>query len=404
MKGFSARLTLTALMGLGLALLSLPSRLSASRPHGVCMLNPTLFSLCVRFQKSVPSSAADLTHALTDMRSSSNSEPLAFEYAAAWLLRHSFSVKRQPLSTPSKNGPRRENLLAMWRNSDPAKLQVLLCTHLDLVPGSGRPIGTPSRDGDRLRGRGTVDARGQAAGMMLSLKELRDSRVGLLLVSGEETDHAGMLAAADLGFGSHLILVNGEPTESQLGTVQKGMAKIVIRASGKAAHSGYPELGESAVHKLVALLGDLSREQWPKKDGEHTTMNVGKIAGGTASNIIAASAEAHVMFRLVTQPKEILERVSLIASAYDNVTVEELTYNAPVEFLVPQHAAETFGTTTVAYNTDVPYYRGEYTAAVLFGAGSIKHAHTSDEYANIAELNQLPERLTSIVRELLPTQ
>lgn len=401
MPGFSVRLAISSVLGLLFALLSVPARLSGESQHSICTLHPSILHYCLRLSKGLPGSISGLTYALTSLPSSTSSERFALEYTSVWLSRHGFVVARQPLSSASHDGSRRENLLALLGNATPQSLRVLLCTHLDVVPGQGRPLGVPSYDSDRVRGRGTVDARGQAAGMMLALNRLRDSRVGLLLVMGEETDHAGMLEAANLGFDENIVIVNGEPTESRLATSQKGMAKIVIKVTGKAAHSGYPELGDSAVDKLLSLLADLKSTGWPKRDGESTTMNVGVLKGGIASNVVAPQAEAGIMFRLVGNPEEVLQRVQATANRYGNVTVDLLTHNPPIQFLAPKRIAADLGTTTVAYNTDVPYYRGKYRAAVLFGAGSIRVAHTDDESVDIEELEQLPTRLISIVKELL---
>lgn len=403
MDALSTRILLSAFLGLLLALLSVPSRLSSYRPHPLCTLHPSLTAFCLRFHRSFPSSASNLTVALAAIPSPSGSEFAVLEYAAFWLSAHGFVVKRQPLPPLSAGGKPRENVLALWGSVKPQDVLVLLCTHLDVVPGHGRPPGAPACDGSILRGRGTADAKGQAAGMMLALHELRDSRVGLLLLAGEETDHAGMLAASELGFGEHVVIVNGEPTESRLATVQKGMARVVVRVKGRAAHSGYPELGESAVDKLVDLLGELRGMAWPERDGEKTTMNVGVLNGGVAPNVVAADAEAGILFRLIGEPEEVLSTVRRVASGYGNVSVEVLTSNGPVSFLVPPRVASELGTTSVAYNTDVPYYRRKYKAAVLFGAGSITTAHTEDEFVDVGELELLPGRLKAIVEEVLVT-
>lgn len=403
MPALSNHVLLYSFFAILLALLSVPFRLSTSHPHRLCTVHPSFTSLCLRFHRYFPSSTANLTVALAAIPSPSGSESAVLEYAAFWLSGHGFVVKRQPLPPLTTGGKRRENVLALWGHVKPQDVLVLLCTHLDVVPGYGRPRGAPSRDGNILRGRGMVDAKGQAAGMMLALDELRDSRVGLLLLAGEETDHAGMLAASELGFGEHMVIVNGEPTESRLATMQKGMAKVVIRVKGRAAHSGYPELGDSAVDKLVDLLGELRRAAWPERGGEKTTMNVGVLNGGAAPNVVAADAEAGIMFRLVGEPEEVLGTVRRIASGYGNVSVAVLTSNGPVSFLVPPRVAAELGTTSVAYNTDVPYYRRKYRAAVLFGAGSITNAHTEDEFVNVDELELLPGRLKTIVKEVLVT-
>lgn len=273
---------------------------------------------------------------------------------------------------------------------------MLLFTHLDVVPGAG--LG-PLRQA-HVQGRGAVDAKGQAAGMMLAARALDDKRVGVLLVSGEESDHQGVLHASELGFRSDVILINGEPTQSRLGRIQKGMQKFVLRAHGKSGHSGYPDYGENAVDKLLDALAGLRAKNWGGKGQDRTTMNVGVIRGGTAVNVIPEFAEAEVMFRIAGEPEEIVSVVKRECERA-NVSAEIGNGNGAVKFFVPEAMGKKLGTVGVSYNTDVAYWRGGYGGAVLFGAGSIHKAHTEDEYVSEEELDMLSGRLVSIVEEVL---
>lgn len=251
-----------------------------------------------------------------------------------------------------------------------------------------------------VQGRGAVDAKGQAAGMMLAARALDDKRIGVLLVCGEESDHQGVLHASKLGFRKDVILINGEPTQSRLGRIQKGMQKFVLRAHGMSGHSGYPEYGENAVDKLLDALAGLRAKNWGEEGQDRTTMNVGVIRGGTAVNVIPDLAEAQVMFRVAGEPEEVVALVKRKCERA-NVSVEIGNGNRGVKFFVPEKMGEKLGTVGVNYNTDVAYWRGGYREAILFGAGSIHEAHTEDEYVNDAELEMLPGRLVSIVEEVL---
>lgn len=241
-----------------------------------------------------------------------------------------------------------------------------------------------------------MDAKGQAAGAMLAALRLSSPHVALLLVCGEETDHAGMKAAHKLGFSNGVILLNLEPTESRIATFQKGMLKGILRVKGKSAHSGYPHLGHSAVHKLLQVLPDLRRIS-----GDGMTVNVGVIEGGSAANVVADSASATLLWRLVDEVENVRTAIMDVVRQHQNVSFDIITQNGPRKFLVPKEAKRRLGTTDVAYNTDVPYYKGETRGAVLFGAGSIRHAHTDNEIIDVEELLLLPERLMEIAREVL---
>lgn len=292
----------------------------------------------------------------------------------------------------------RLNVLALRHRASVADVRVILFTHLDVVPGSGKASTTEGF----VQGRGAVDAKGQAAGMMLAARQIDDPRVALLLVCGEETDHAGVIAAsAHLGFRQDVVLVNGEPTGSRLARVQKGMQRFTLHARGRSAHSGYPELGDSAVDKLLNVLERLRRVEWDQGAGEvKTTMNVGVLRGGVAANMVAKDATAEVMFRMGVQPEQVVDKVREVAE-WGGVEVEVGMGNGRVEFLVPQRMGNELGEVDVAYNTDVAYWKGGYRSAILFGAGSIAHAHTDDERVSEEELDRLPGRLERIVSEVL---
>jgi acetylornithine deacetylase len=261
-------------------------------------------------------------------------------------------------------------------------VDVTLSTHLDTVP----PYIAPSLDGDVLRGRGACDAKGIAASMILAAEALRERGVAaaLLFVVGEETCHDGA-HAANAWIVDHLprrrrVLINGEPTESTLGAGTKGAQRVIVRTTGKAAHSAYPAMGRSATRELVRLLAELDEMDWPSDDllGE-TTLNIGSLSGGVADNVFAPSAEARLMFRLVTPAQMIQDRVT--AWARGRADLEWGVMVPPVRLGV----VDGFPTSVAAFATDIPALTN-WGTPYLFGPGSVHVAHTDGEWVSVGEL------------------
>ncbi|MBK8056544.1 MAG: M20/M25/M40 family metallo-hydrolase [Gemmatimonadetes bacterium] len=248
---------------------------------------------------SIERQVAELAIRLMEVESTSGHEAAVITVAEQLLADRRWNTERIPV------GDGRDAILA---TSAPAPL-VTLSTHLDTVP----PYMPPHLDGDTLHGRGACDAKGIAASMILAADRLRDRDVpvALLLVVGEETTHDGAHAANARPTTSR-ILINGEPTESTLAVGTKGAMRAFVRTQGRAAHSAYPKLGHSATRDLVNLLATLDAVEWPSDPVlGATTVNIGMLSGGVADNVMAPSAEARLMLRLVTPVEEvwpILER------------------------------------------------------------------------------------------------
>jgi acetylornithine deacetylase len=278
-----------------------------------------------------------------------------------------WNVRRIPVT------PGRDNLLAY--GSSPVAL--VFSTHLDTVP----PYIPPSIDGDRLLGRGACDAKGIAAAMICAATALRNQGVpvGVLLVVGEEAPHDGA-AAANKVKNSCKVLINGEPTESKLGVGTKGALRCTITTLGKAAHSAYPQNGISATSNLVKLLTELEALALPSHPilGA-TTVNIGGLAGGVADNVIAPSATARLMVRLVTPADETIALLQSWLGDRGKLQVETIVQ--PVLL----GAVGGFATDVVAYATDVPEL-SNWGTPYLFGPGSIHVAHTDHEFIEVAEL------------------
>src|SRR5262249_626699 len=178
---------------------------------------------------------------------------------------------------------------------------VVFSTHFDCVP----PF-FPSRvDGDRLFGRGACDAKGILAAQVAAADRLRcagEPHAGLVFVVGEERGSDGARAANEVPAAEGCrFLIDGEPTDNRLGVATRGILRVRLRASGRAAHSSFPELGESAIDKLIDALVELRSIALPG-DPElgRTHYTVGLIGGGVAPNVVPPSADAEVMFRTVS--------------------------------------------------------------------------------------------------------
>jgi acetylornithine deacetylase len=302
--------------------------------------------------------------------STSGTEGAVVALAERRLDERGWRVQRIPV------GAGRDCLLATAGDAPVATLS----THLDTVP----PFIPPRVDGDRLYGRGACDAKGIAAAMVCAGERLRDRGVpvALLFVVGEETCHDGAHAAnaSPLRPASARVLVNGEPTESTLALGTKGALRFTVRTRGRAAHSAYPHLGDSATARLVRILGELDSLDLPTDEllGD-TTVNIGMLAGGVADNVIAPWAEARLMARLVTDPESAFQLFARWVG--ERAEVEEGVRVPPVRLgVVPG-----FPTSVAAFATDIPEL-GAWGTPYLFGPGSIHVAHTDHEHVEIAEL------------------
>jgi acetylornithine deacetylase len=292
--------------------------------------------------------------------------------------------------------PVTEGRHAVYAKSVDGPCAVTLSTHIDTVP----PFIPPRRDGRKLHGRGACDAKGIAAAMIVAAERLRKENkpIGLLFVVGEEVSHDGAHAANDWAKANKpgsKFLINGEPTESTLAVGTKGAVRLIVRTEGQAAHSAYPELGKSATLALAKLLSELDSLALPKDDllGE-TTVNVGSISGGVADNVVAPSAEARLMMRLVT-PVESVKPI-FAKWAEGRATIEWSIMVPPVRLGV----LDGFPTSVAAFATDIPEL-GAWGTPYLFGPGSIHVAHRDDEFVDLDELAAAADTYERLARQLL---
>lgn len=268
---------------------------------------------------------------------------------------------------------------------------VVLSTHMDTVP----PYFSSSEDDEFIYGRGACDAKGIIAAQIAAAERLRDAgvRVGLLFVVGEERDSAGAKVANRHPRGSRF-LINGEPTENRLAVASKGTLRVKLTARGKLAHSAYPELGESAIHKLLEALRKVMALPLPvTEDMGPSTLNVGLIEGGRAPNVVADHAEAQLLIRLVGPAEE--TRAAVVKAVGDLAHVD-FTLEIPFQRL---RAVDGLPTMVAAFTTDIPWLT-EWGEPLLLGPGSIHVAHTEEERLAKRELRDAVELYVKVARGL----
>jgi len=319
---------------------------------------------------------------LLSIDSSTGAESGAVDFVSKWLVTRGWNVTIQEVSRG------RANVWA-FRNGK----GVTLSTHLDTVP----PYIAPKLEGKKLRGRGACDAKGIAAAMLVAADNLAragEQRVDLLFVVGEEKGSDGARAANRLAPTSRF-LINGEPTESKLASGAKGSLRVTVRTRGRAAHSAYSHLGESAIVPMIKLLPTLEALDLPSDAflGE-TTANVGTLKAGTEANIVPALAEAEIMFRLVGELEPVKKQIDKWAKGR-----AELEYGSyiPAQHF---HTIPGFDVAPVAYTSDIPLL-GRWGTPLLFGPGSIHVAHTPDEFIDVGELRGAVDAYERIVKTLL---
>lgn len=270
----------------------------------------------------------DLHRHLVEIPSISGSEHNVSLYLRDYLQDHGFTAELQPVDDG------RENVFAYL--GDTRKTRILITSHIDTVP----PFIPYERRGDQIWGRGSADAKGSVAAQIVAVQRLHEAQkisegdVALLFVVGEERDGHGMKAANDLGLTWESVIF-GEPTELKLATGHKGGLAFTVSANGKAGHSGYPELGRSAIDILVHGLSVLNQLELPGSERfGNTTLNVGQIEGGVAPNVIAQNASATVLVRVASEDlneiKSRIEKAVLAASPW--LEVDFLSYGiSPVQ-------------------------------------------------------------------------
>jgi acetylornithine deacetylase len=329
----------------------------------------------------------DLTRALIDIESiTPNEEQVGlylFDYVYKLAHKYNGAIERIEVE------PNRFNVFAHWGTP-----VVTFSTHLDTVP----PF-IPSREDDEfIWGRGACDTKGIIASMIFAVTELLERGIrdiGMLFVVGEERNSAGAYHAAKTPRGAKY-LINGEPTENKLALGSKGALRYEIVAHGKMAHSAYPQLGESAINKLLDALARLRAMDLPVDPilGP-STLNIGTIAGGRAPNVIADEARAEIFIRLVNDSAATRRAVE---NAVNGLADANFVLEIPAIHMVSLEGLET---TVVSYTTDIPAFNGQWGQPLLMGPGSIHVAHTLNERVPKNQLLEAVDLYQRVVMQLL---
>jgi acetylornithine deacetylase len=333
----------------------------------------------------------ELTKALMSIPSVSGDEEAVGFFLRDHLESLGWTVELQEVE-PGPKGQR--NVLA-WLNERP---RVFLSTHMDTVP----PFIAPTEDDEKIYGRGACDAKGIIAAQIMAAEELRRQGVtdiGLLYTVEEEQASTGAKTANE-----HLLaakceyMINGEPTDNDLAIGSKGAFRAKIKTKGKAAHSAYPEQGDSAITKLLDILEDLRKADFPHGEffGE-TTCNIGTVEGGSKINIIPAEAEAGILVRLTTEKEPVVEVLEKIIAGRGELEIS--SYSLPVKML----AVDGFNQKVVRFTTDIPHL-GNWGKPLLLGPGSILVAHTKDEFVLKKDLEIAVGLYIDLVKKLLATE
>jgi acetylornithine deacetylase len=327
----------------------------------------------------------ELSRKLIDIASLTGSEGEVGEYLADYLSELGYDVERQQVA------PGRFNVLAT--TAGPAEL--VFSTHLDTVP----PFIPSSEDESYIYGRGSCDAKGIIAAQLFAAERLRAegvTNIGLLFTADEELASTGAQAANKHPRACECkFLINGEPTDNKLAVGTKGSMRFLLTTKGKAAHSAYPEAGDSAIERLLDVLADIRQVTWPSDPlfGD-TTCNIGVIDGGTRPNVIPESASAELQIRLAC---DIESTKAVVAGAVkDRAGIEYASAHEPVRLM----SLDGFEQTVVRFTTDIPYLPN-WGKPLLIGPGSIFDAHTEHEKISKRELQEAVGLYVDLGRRLM---
>jgi acetylornithine deacetylase len=332
-----------------------------------------------------------LTRQLIDIESTTYGEGAVGAFLAEFLSARDFSVEKMHVASKGEDGATtdRFNVYATVPGERP---EVVFSTHMDTVP----PYFGSSEDDEAIYGRGACDAKGIIAAQIAAVERLRSGGVkaGMLFVVGEERDSKGA-EVANLQPKGNRYLINGEPTDNRLGIASKGVLRGAVRATGKMAHSAYPELGDSAIHKLIQALHNVLEIKLPAEPGiGGSNLNIGLIEGGRAPNVIADKAVAQVMVRLVGPSDDTRAALEKAIAG-----LAEIEYTLEIPFM-RFRTMEGMETMVAAFATDIPALTN-WGEPLLLGPGSIHVAHTPDEKLAKRELLKAIDLYAEIASKLV---
>jgi acetylornithine deacetylase len=332
-----------------------------------------------------------LTRRLIDIESITYNEGAVGVYLAEFLAERGFAVECTAVKQDSESRMLGERF-NVYAGADGQIPDLVFSTHMDTVP----PFIPSSEDDAFIYGRGACDAKGIIAAQIAASERLRDAgmKVGLLFVVGEERDSAGAKLANEQAKGSRF-LINGEPTDNRLAIASKGALRVLIQARGKMAHSAYPELGESATHKLVEALGRVLQIELPvTEDIGPSTLNIGLLEGGRATNVVADHAEAQILVRLVGPSEETRTAIQTAVAG-----LADVAFTLEIPF-IRMRQLEGLPTMVAAFTSDIPALTN-WGEPLLLGPGSIHVAHTPHERLAKRELLDAVDLYVQVAQRLV---
>ena len=322
-----------------------------------------------------------------------------------------------------------QNLFFSWGTP-----KVIFCSHLDTVP----PYIAPHIDGSMATGRGTCDAKGQIFAMWEACKAMEDMGMtdfGLLLLAGEETGSFGAKAfnsvistpssviSSEAEISPDAWVIVGEPTDNCMATAEKGTKSYDVTFSGKSCHSGYPELGASAIMYFNDFVNALRSIVFPVDEvlGE-TTWNIGDLVSANPQNILSDRLTCRIYFRTTFESDEMVRNImkniagpdarlrfgrpavqdgsdivaKSVAPWQEAMSVNLRGGDAPTRFEV----LDGFPVKAVAFGSDAPVLKC-FRHRILCGPGSIHVAHRPDEHINIEDIETAVRNYIKMAQRIL---
>jgi acetylornithine deacetylase len=313
-------------------------------------------------------SIEDLLKKLIDIPSVSRNESEVGEYIFNLLQEQNFQIKKQFVDQ------NRFNLVASIGNP-----KIYFSAHMDTV----EPFFGFSEDTDYIYGRGSCDTKSSIASMIMAAIQAKDNSIsdfGLFFTVGEELDFDGIKSLIKSKINIPYIVIE-EPTSCNLVNGHYGVLNIKLTSQGKAAHTSQPQKGINAIDLLI----DAIKKIKSISINPETPLNLVKIEGGSADNIIPQNASA--VFGLRPSPNDSNNYYNLFKSELSqekNIKIEELMNVPPVRFAIPKELSFIGEGCTVKYSTELSFCPD----GVVLGPGDIQFAHGSDERILKSELSK----------------
>ncbi len=322
--------------------------------------------------------------------------------------------------------PGRPNLIARFDGAAGSPCYALEA-HTDTVGIEGMtivPFAAAVRDG-RLYGRGACDTKGPMAAMLHALLRAKQEWGTLpatwyfIASCDEELGGSGARALAQSGFSCDGIIV-AEPTELKVLIAHKGVVRFQLIINGKAAHSAYPDRGSHSIHAAgsfiqgVEKLNASYREQWSDHLLGPPSVSVGTIRGGDHVNRIPDRVEMEIDCRILAE-QGADDLVEALLELADEATAGDAglsyTLNATQKYpgLATSSDSAAYGLADslaelaghgydhASYTTNVGFYCEAGIPAFVWGPGSIRQAHTADEWVDLREVEQASELLFQLI-------